>query len=221
MKNFRDIVLDEKISLFHKADKLYKNFVTGRKEHVLKKAAAHRDKMANRAAQASVAHKDAAGEANYHRKKMLNTVASHKQQASVEKQHPHFDYQGHVGHRGRSQVFGAVKGDYQPAKSRADALKHKKEQAAKSAINWHKRLSTGHMPSFKREEFELDESLIKRLNKFIVSYSVRHKKAQAGGKLSHGTMRHLALGGSPLSMQQGTKWNPQAKKRQLKGFGDK
>lgn len=58
--------------------------------------------------------------------------------------------------------------------------------------------------------------LRKIIPKFVAGLTIKSKKKELGAdKLTHGYMRHIALGGSPMATFPGTKWNKTKKKRQL------
>jgi hypothetical protein len=64
------------------------------------------------------------------------------------------------------------------------------------------------------------KGLRKIIPKYLIAMSVKAKKKEHG-KLSHGYMRHLALGGSTMSTFPGTVWDKVKKKRRLRNLGEK
>ena len=62
--------------------------------------------------------------------------------------------------------------------------------------------------------------LRKIIPKYLVAMSVKAKKKEHG-KLTHGYMRHLALGGSTMATFPGTVWDKVKKKRRLRNLGEK
>jgi hypothetical protein len=54
------------------------------------------------------------------------------------------------------------------------------------------------------------------ITRALVGPVIKAKKKEAGGALTHGAMRHYALGGSPMATFSGTKWDAKRKKRVLR-----
>jgi hypothetical protein len=66
--------------------------------------------------------------------------------------------------------------------------------------------------------------MLKKLRNIIPralnSIVIKAKKKELNGPLTHGAMRHYALGGSPVTNAFGTRWDKEKKKRVLKKLGE-